>query len=99
MSVHAIYLITGIALFCLGISALIIRRNPLIQIISINVMGIGVFIWLITNGYNIDIIDSVPHALVLTGIVVAVSATAFALLLLVRIYSYQNKIDDGNDNV
>ena len=31
--------------------------------------------------------DPVPHAMVLTGIVVAVSATAFALVLARRIYS------------
>lgn len=85
MSIQVIYLMAGILLFCLGIAALILRKNPLIQVVAINVMGIGVFMWFIANGYSIDIIDNVPHALVLTGIVVAVSATAFALLLLVRI--------------
>jgi multicomponent Na+:H+ antiporter subunit C len=50
-------------------------------------MGAGVFHVLIAVAYRgIETIpDPVPHALVLTGIVVAVSATALALTLGLRL--------------
>ena len=85
MSVDSIYFITGTILFGMGFVALIIRTNSLHRLLSINVMGVGVFMWLIAGAYQGGATDSVPHALVLTGIVVAVSATAFALALYLRI--------------
>jgi multicomponent Na+:H+ antiporter subunit C len=45
-------------------------------------MGTGVFMVLVTSALGQgQPADPVPHAMVLTGIVVAVSATAFALAL------------------
>lgn len=85
MDIATIYIVTGSILFCLGMVALILRTNTIHRLIAINVMGVGVFMWFISAAYDPIIPDSVPHALVLTGIVVAVSATAFALALLVRI--------------
>ena len=55
---------------------------PLLRkLIAINVMGAGVFQILVVIAYRgLELPpDPVPHALVLTGIVVAVSATALAL--------------------
>ncbi len=51
--------------------------------LSINVCGAGVFLVFVTLAYRGSELppDPVPHALVLTGIVVAVSATALALAL------------------
>jgi len=52
-------------------------------VLALNVMGAGVFLVLIAVAYRGagTPADPVPHALVLTGIVVAVSATALALAL------------------
>jgi hypothetical protein len=62
--------------------------------LAINVMGAGVFMMLIAVAYRGPDLapDPVPHALVLTGIVVAVSATALALALARRLDREQ---DDG----
>ena len=58
------------------------------RIIAINVMSTGVFLVLITlaaRGAG-ERPDPVPHAMVLTGILVAVSATALGLALAGRIH-------------
>jgi len=54
-------------------------------------MGAGVFMLLIAVAYRGPGLppDPVPHALVLTGIVVAVSATALALALVRRLHAEQ----------
>ncbi len=59
-------------------------HEPLLRkLIALNVMGAGVFHVLVAVAFRgTDVApDPVPHALVLTGIVVAVSATALALTL------------------
>ncbi|MGA7982286.1 MAG: NADH-quinone oxidoreductase subunit K [Chromatiaceae bacterium] len=73
----------GIALFALGIWSFLVHDPLLRKLIALNVMGAGVFLVLIAVAYRGPGVppDPVPHALVLTGIVVAVSATALALAL------------------
>lgn len=75
-----------IALGCYGV-----WRGPelLRRILALNIMGGGIFLFMVTLAYRPVLAgeapDGVLHALVLTGIVVAVSATAFALALLGRL--------------
>jgi multicomponent Na+:H+ antiporter subunit C len=76
------YAMVGVALFVMGLCALLLRRRDLQRILGLNVMGTGVFMVLVTSAVGDGRgVDPVPHAMVLTGIVVAVSATAFALAL------------------
>ncbi|EGV17264.1 Na+/H+ antiporter subunit C [Thiocapsa marina] len=72
---------SGILLVLLGLWSFLVHAPLLRKLIAINVMGAGVFHLLVAIAYRgIDTPpDPVPHALVLTGIVVAVSATALAL--------------------
>lgn len=79
-----LYGLAGIALAVLGLHAVILQRDALRRILATNVLGVGVFLVLIATAYNGPDAppDAVPHALVLTGIVVAVAATALALALL-----------------
>jgi multicomponent Na+:H+ antiporter subunit C len=51
------------------------------RIISVNVMSSGVFLVMIALAARSTPPDPILHALVLTGIVIAVSATAIALRL------------------
>jgi multicomponent Na+:H+ antiporter subunit C len=81
-----LFLLAGAGLFVLGLHGLIARRHLLIRILALNVAGSGVFMTLLASAARGDgAPDPVPHALVLTGIVVAVSATALALALLLRV--------------
>jgi multicomponent Na+:H+ antiporter subunit C len=85
---HEIYAITAMLLFVFGFGALLAAAHLLRQIIAVNIMSSGVFLLLISiaqrNAH--DFPDPVPHAMVLTGIVVAVSISAFGLVLARRIY-------------
>jgi multicomponent Na+:H+ antiporter subunit C len=85
-SVH-LYLIASAALFCLSLGALTRRRHLVARILALNVCGASVFLLFVTVAYRdrADAPDPVPHAMVLTGIVVAVSATALALAVARRL--------------
>ena len=78
-----VYALTGVVLAGLGLHAAIIKKDFVRRILAINVLSVGVFLILIAFAWsgNDQLADPVPHALVLTGIVVGVSATALGLAL------------------
>ena len=82
-----LYALLGVGLFTLGLYALIVHAHLLRKILAINVMGSGVFLVLVALGGRTAgaAPDPVPHAMVITGIVVAISATALALALMLRV--------------
>lgn len=82
-----LYALVGAGLFTLGLYALIVHTHLLRKILGINVMGSGVFMVLVALGGRTPggSPDPVPQAMVITGIVVAVSATALALALMSRL--------------
>ncbi|MFY0665008.1 MAG: NADH-quinone oxidoreductase subunit K [Natronospirillum sp.] len=71
----------GIVLFVLGLHGVLLARHAIRRIIAINIMGSGVFLVMVALAARGEVRDPVLHALVVTGLVVAVSATAFALRL------------------
>lgn len=87
MSSALLYALAGVGLFTLGLYALIVHAHLLRKILAINVMGSGVFLVLVALGGRTAgaAPDPVPHAMVITGIVVAISATALALALVLRV--------------
>ena len=81
-----LYPLGGALLFALALYGLIRRRHLVLRILALNIMGSGVFMVLLGVAARGDgPPDPVAHALTLTGIVVAVSATAFALALVVQL--------------
>lgn len=82
-----IYALAGAALFGIGLYAVIAGTEILRRILAVNVIGAGVFaIFLaIARRNSTDPADPVPHAMVLTGIVVTVSVTAFAVAVVRRL--------------
>lgn len=96
MSVPVLYSIAGIGLFCIALRAVIVAREPLRAILAFNVMSSGVFLVLVALARRVPgpEPDPVPHAMVITGIVVAVSATAMAVVLARRL-----RADDPVDEV
>jgi multicomponent Na+:H+ antiporter subunit C len=89
----------AIVLFGIGFAILLLHNNLIKKIIGLNIMDTAVFLFFIAKGY-IDgreapiivngykgvhgYINPIPSALMLTGIVVAVSTTAFALALTIK---------------
>jgi multicomponent Na+:H+ antiporter subunit C len=89
---HLLYGLTGLILFGSGLFALIVCSHPLRKILAANIMATGVFLVLVATAYqpvHVEI-DPVPHAMVLTGIVVSVSITALALILACRVQETSN---------
>lgn len=80
---NLLYSFTGLVLFAFGFCALVACSHLLRKILGVNVMSSGVFLFLVATSYRPEgvTVDPVPHAMVLTGIVVSVSTTAVALVL------------------
>ena len=87
LTAQALYALTGCLIMALGLRTALLHASLLRRVVAINVMGTGVFMILLAIAYRGPRLapDPVPHALVLTGIVVAVSATALALALARRL--------------
>lgn len=86
MSPALVFALAGAALVTLGLHALVAQAHLLRKILGFNIMGSGVFLVLVGLAQRAGV-DPVPQAMVLTGIVVTVSATALALILMRRLYA------------
>jgi multicomponent Na+:H+ antiporter subunit C len=95
----SVWVLAAASMFGIGLYALIVARHLLRQLIAVKVMGSAVFILLVVAAGPVDgALDAIPLALVLTGIIVAVSAIGFALALVVRLAEATGSIsldDDG----
>jgi multicomponent Na+:H+ antiporter subunit C len=88
MTSELLYMIAGLGLFSIGLSGVLIAGHVMRKILALNVMGVGIFMFLIALARKSEsVFDPVPHAMVLTGIVIAVAGTALALNLMVRIHN------------
>jgi multicomponent Na+:H+ antiporter subunit C len=93
-----LYAAAAVGMFAVGLfGALDGRTHPIRKILAVNVMGSGVFLLLVSTARRsaLPIPDPVPHALVLTGIVVSVSATALGLAIVERLGEEHD--DDGDE--
>ena len=95
-------------LFGIGFITLLLQKNLIKKIIGLNIMGTAILLFLTARGYITGrsapiIVDGVtaaeyyinplPSALVMTGIVVSVSCTAFALALSLKLYKQYGTLD------
>ena len=100
MSSELLFAVVGVVIFTLGVAGTILAANLLRRILAFNLMGSGAFLVFVGLAQRGGEIDPVPHAMVLTGIVVAVAATALALALLRKqqeVKSGNNKQSEAND--
>ena len=95
MSINELYALLGVGLFSIGLYNLIVRAHLLRKILSLNVMGSGIFLVLVALAQHSGdaVPDPVPVAMVITGIVVAVSATALALVLMLRMHAVTGQVE------
>lgn len=83
----AVYLVSGSALFAIGLHGLFARRHLVRRILGLNIAGGGVFMLFAAVAARGDgPPDPIPQAMVITGLVVAVAATALALAAVIRLY-------------
>ena len=90
------------ALVGLGLFGLITRPAPLHKILCFNVLGGGVFLLfgvIARRGATAGLGgDPVPHAMVITAIVVAFAATAMAIALLLRLFAVSGRTTFDSDD-
>ncbi|TYB31422.1 MAG: cation:proton antiporter [Candidatus Mcinerneyibacterium aminivorans] len=98
-----------LAIFLVGVYGLLTQKNLFKLVISINIMDLGVNLYIIALGYmdnasapiytaklavtSSRFVDPVPQALVLTSIVISVAVTAFVLALVIKNYEKYNTLD------
>ncbi|MGD8174559.1 NADH-quinone oxidoreductase subunit K [Marinimicrobium sp. ARAG 43.8] len=89
------FLIIGVALWVVGLHGLLRLQQPIRRLLSINIMGTGVFTVMIALARRSESVDPVLQAMVVTGLVVAASATAFALRLISGAQSRDKRASEG----
>ena len=103
------YEAAAVILLGIGFMNLLLAKNLIKKFIGLNIMDTAVYLFLAAKGYITaraapiiaqgtaarveDYINPVPSGLVLTGIVVSVSVTAFSLALVQRLYKHYGSLD------
>jgi len=100
------YYYVAIILFVIGMHTMLTHANMIKKVIAMNIMDTSVFLLFVASGYvhggkppiivdrsDLIYINPLPGALILTGIVVAVSVTAYALSLIVKIHRTYGTVD------
>ena len=78
----------------IGLHGLIVQPHPLRKLLAFNVAGNGVFLLLgvIARRGAAAGADPVPQALVITGLVVAFSATALGVAVLLKLHKATGRV-------
>jgi len=99
------YYLVSVILFVIGFHTMLTHNNLIKKIMGMNIMDTALFLFFVSIGYikggQAPIITSgvekyvnpVPSALILTGIVISVSFTAFALALVIMLYRDYGTLD------
>lgn len=99
-----------VVLLVIGLYGMLFKRNLLKKLIGMNIFQTAIFLFYIEGstklgatvpvidpalGHNpVDYVNPLPHVLILTGIVVALSITGVALAFLIRIHRAYNTLDE-----
>lgn len=96
-----------LALFCVGVYCVLVKRNLIKIIIGIGIAEYAVNLFLVLIAYRmngrapilekdteiLNIVDPLPQALVLTSIVIGLAVVALMVALAVRIYQRYGTFD------
>lgn len=98
----------SVILFGIGFMVLLLNNNMIKKIIGMNIMDTSIFLLFISIGFidgkeapiivdakvsGLGYVNPIPAGLMLTGIVVAVSVTAFMLALTIKLYETYGTIE------
>ena len=100
--------IAALILYGIGLSTLLIDKNLLKKILGVNISYASVYLFFAAKGYVqgraapiiVDgvldaelYVNPIPAGLILTGIVISVSVTAFSVALIVSLYKRYETLD------
>jgi len=81
-----VFALAGAALFGIGVHGVISRRALLDRVLAFNVAGSGLFLFFgAMSARGGEGAEPIPQALIITGVVVALAATALAIALMIRL--------------
>lgn len=105
MSAETLYGLGAALLAAVGLYGFVVSPHPLRRLVGFNVFGSAVFVVfgvVARRGAAAGLVaDPIPHAMVITGIVVAFVSTALAIALLLRLHAATGRAslrDDGADD-
>ncbi len=99
---------TVVVLFLIGLYTMIVKKNLIKKFMGLNIMDTAIFLFYISIGdveggvapiiaregaAEIVYVNPLPSVLILTAIVVAVSTTALALSIIIKIYEKYGTLD------
>ena len=101
------YYVAAIIFFLIGLYIMLTHPNLIKKVIGMNIIDSSIFLFFVSVGYIeggkspiienpsplTEFVNPLPSGLMLTGIVVSVSITAFALALIIRIYQEYGTIN------
>ncbi len=96
MTTGLIFGVTGLAVFAIGLFGALVVVEPLRRVLALMLCSVGAGFLLVVAAWRSPpaMADPVPHALVITGIVVMISATAVALALIRRLHTLETRPDE-----
>jgi multicomponent Na+:H+ antiporter subunit C len=86
MSGPPVFGLLGAALVALGLFGLVVQAAVIRKILAFNLLGGGVFLLFGVVARRGAMVDPVPQAMVITGLVVAFAATALAVVMALRMH-------------
>jgi multicomponent Na+:H+ antiporter subunit C len=101
------YYFASLVLFIIGFHTILTHSNIIKKIMGINIMETAIFLFFVSIGYikggqapiflegasNDAFVNPIPSALILTGIVVAMSVTAYGLSLAIKLYGFYGTLN------
>ena len=91
-----LFIVTGVGIFVLGLLGVIVRKGYLHKLISVNIFTSGIFLIFISTTMQDANADPIVTALVLTGLVVTLGATAFGVML-IRAYYKEKSLKEQSE--
>ncbi len=93
MTSVTLYVLAAAVVFGAGVFGVLTAAHLLRKLLALNMIGSAVFVLMLAvSGRPGGTTDPVAQALVLTGIVIAVASTAFALALAIRIHHDSGRV-------
>ncbi|MGM0660578.1 MAG: NADH-quinone oxidoreductase subunit K [Pseudomonadota bacterium] len=96
MTPAMIHGLAGIAVFGIGLMGALAATDRLRRLVALKLCAVGAGFVLVAAAWRTPPAapDPVPHALVITGIVVMISAAAVALAIIRRLHSLEAETDE-----
>lgn len=93
MTADILFKLVAAGLFSIGLFGVLAQPHLVRKVLALNLASVGAFLFMISTAARGDgPADPVPHAMVITGIVVSISSTAFVLTLVARAYRTTRRI-------